>query len=482
MVDLERVVEFAPDAVLIIGAEGEILLANAAAERMFGYPREELLGQSVEMLVPERFHQAHRVDRGRYGSDPHPRPMGSGLNIVARHRQSGEFPADISLSPLGTGATIAIVRDVSERKRMEMALWAATEALEQRLAELRAKSSVLQSILDSMGDGVVVFNQNGQLTTINPAARRLYPKARHNTQLAEWAEAFDLFLPDRVTPFPSEELPMLRVLRGEAVDGLEVFVRHPDVPEGIWTSVTAHPLRDASGVVTGGVLVIRDNSARKFAETALLAGQEAERKRVSRELHDSVSQSLCSLIIDVEMLRNELPESASAIRARIASHQEKLTELSEDVGRVARRLHPSVLERLGLRQAMEQLCGEFGEREGLQVRFSHQALPQSVSPSVALCLYRVTQESLRNIVSHAQTRQATVTLSGTAPAIDLVIEDGGVGFDAEAVHGKARLGLVSIEERVRLVGGRVAIHSRPGTGTRIEVRVPVGMEPLGAKA
>ncbi|MBZ5729102.1 MAG: PAS domain S-box protein [Acidobacteriia bacterium] len=480
MVDLERVVEFAPDAVLIIGGHGQILLANAAAERVFGYPREELLGQSVEMLVPERFRQAHMVDRGRYGSDPHTRPMGSGLNIVARHREGGEFPVDISLSPMGSGATIAIVRDVSERKRMEMALWAATDALEKRVAELRTKSGVLQSILDGMGDGVVVFNQNGQLTTINPAARRLYPKARQNTQLAEWAEAFDLFLPDKVTPFPSEELPMIRVLRGEAVDGLEVFIRHPDVPDGIWTSVTARPLRDGSGVVTGGVLVIRDNTARKFAEGALLAGQEAERKRVSRELHDSVSQTLCSLILDVEMLRHELPAGASAIRERIDSHQEKLTELSEDVGRVARRLHPSVLERLGLRQAMEQLCTEFSEREGVQVRFSHQQLSEPISTTVALCLYRVAQESLRNIVHHAQTRQAAVTLAGIDGGIHLSIEDAGIGFDPEAVQGKARLGLVSIEERVRLVGGRVAIHSQPGSGTRIEVRVPVGTEPRTA--
>jgi len=222
----------------------------------------------------------------------------------------------------------------------------------------------------------------------------------------------------------------------------------------------------------GGILVIQDISARKSTADARLAGQEDERKRISRELHDAVSQSLCVLILDIEMIRQEIPDAAAPIRDRIVLHHEKLTELSEEVGRLTRRLHPSVLERIGLRAAMQQLCNDFSKREGIQVGFSPGELPEAFSEVAASCLYRVAQESLRNIAQHAQTQHASVTLTAAGGRMHLLVEDAGIGFDPESVRGKARLGLISIQERVRHAGGNFSIDSRPGTGTRIDVRVP----------
>jgi signal transduction histidine kinase len=219
--------------------------------------------------------------------------------------------------------------------------------------------------------------------------------------------------------------------------------------------------------------VIRDTTALKFAQGALLAGQEAEGKRIARELHDSVSQDLCNLILDMAQLQQELLGSPGNVCDRINSQKEKLMDLSDEVSSVCRQLHPSVLERIGLNQAMEHLCQEFTERKGLHIRFSHGDSPASLPVASALCLYRVAQEGLRNIVRHARTKHATVLLSASGGCLHLSIEDDGVGFDSKKVSGKARLGLVSMQERVRLAGGSLSIQSEPGHGTRIDLRVPL---------
>jgi signal transduction histidine kinase len=351
-----------------------------------------------------------------------------------------------------------------------------TASLEHRTAELGRQTSIVESILNTVCEGVIVCDPTGKLLLVNPAGLRLHPALPGSERPLEWlpaAQAFGLFRPDRVTLYPADELPLACVLRGEAVDGLEIFVRAPHIPEGIWTSVTARPFQDASGRLMGGVVVIRDTTALKFAQGALLAGQEAEGKRIARELHDSVAQDLCSLILDMALLQGEIPGSLANVHDRINSQKEMLMKLSDDVNSVCRQLHPSVLERIGLNQAMEHLCHEFSERRGIHARFLHGDTPDSLPVASALCLYRVTQEALRNIARHANTKHATVLLFAARGGLHLSIEDDGVGFDPKAVVSKGRLGLVSMQERVRLACGSLSIHSEPGHGTRIDLRVPL---------
>jgi PAS domain S-box-containing protein len=474
--DFEFIVESAPDAVLRVSANGQIVWINAEAERMFGYPRQELLGQPLEILLPLRLRETYARFREKYTTSPSACPIGTVSDFVARRRDGSELFVDVNLSPRTTGGVIAIARDVSDRKHMNLKLRELAATLEQRVAELKSQTNILESILNSMGEGVIVCDQTGKLLLVNRACQRLQPGLRIREEPLQWgsaAEEFGLFLPDKVTPYPADDLPLARVLKGEAVDGLEMFVKIPGAAEGIWTTITARPLQDGSGNLVGGVVVIRDTTALKFAQEALLAGQEAEGQRIARELHDSVCQNLCSLILDMAQLQRELPCSFGEIGDRINSQKEKLIGLAEEVDSVCRQLHPSVLERIGLNQAMEQLCLEINKRKGLQTRFSLGDTPASLSAASTLCLYRVAQESLRNIVRHAQAKHATVLLSATHGGLHLSIEDDGVGFDPKTVAGKARLGLVSMQERVRIVGGTLSIHSKPGHGTRIDLRVPL---------
>ena len=456
------------DAVLIVSTEGRIVRVNGEAQSMFGYPRQELLGQSLEILL------------SKYASSPSTHPKSAVTDALARRRDGSEFLVDLTLSPAAGGGVIAVARDVSDRQRMNQELHRLTSVLKRRVVELARQANILESILNSMGEGVIVCDQTGKLLLVNPAAVRLNavlgPALRGGETRPEWgsiSEKFGLFQPDTVTLIPTDELPLSRVLRGEVVESLDMFIRTPEAPEGICATATGRRLLDGGGNPAGGVVVVRDTTAQKFAQGALLAGQEAEGKRIARELHDSVSQDLCGLILDMALIQRDLPGSFAEIGNRLNSHNVKLMELADEVDSVCRQLHPSVLERIGLNQAMEELCDEFTRRKGLATRFYGGDIPASLPAASALCLYRVAQESLRNIVRHARAAHATVLLSSTHGRLQLSIEDDGVGFDRKTVDAKGRLGLVSMRERVRLVGGSLTICSEPGHGTRIELDVPL---------
>jgi two-component system CheB/CheR fusion protein len=203
----------------------------------------------------------------------------------------------------------------------------------------------------------------------------------------------------------------------------------------------------------------------------LIRGQEDERKRVARELHDDLSQRLSALHLSSADLAR-LPPAAAHAGASYQEQQDRIAEIAEDVRRMAYDLHPAILTHLGLRAALKSFCVEFSGREGIDVEFSAQKEPASLSEEVALCLYRVTQESLRNVARHSGAKSVKVVLKVAGGALQLSIEDHGKGFEVRRNRSGEGLGLLSMNERVRLVHGVLQVKSRVGHGTRIEVRVP----------
>ena len=205
----------------------------------------------------------------------------------------------------------------------------------------------------------------------------------------------------------------------------------------------------------------------------LIGAQEEERRRLARELHDDLTQRLAVLAIDVGKLEQVLEFSPGPELERLHRVREQVVKLSADIHRLSRQLHPSILDDLGLVNAIEAECVNFSQREGIQVKFTSKNVPATLPRDLALCLYRIAQESLRNIAKHAKTDKAVVTLAGTDGGILLSVRDYGMGFDPARVRGNGGLGLISMAERVRLIQGDLSVESRPGQGTRIEVRVPL---------
>jgi PAS domain S-box-containing protein len=202
----------------------------------------------------------------------------------------------------------------------------------------------------------------------------------------------------------------------------------------------------------------------------LIAGQEMERKRLARELHDDLSQKLALLSIEVDLMRQAVGDSVPAA----VGISERVTNISNDVHSLSHRLHPFKLEALGLVEAIRALCADMSKQYGLDVEFVTDAMPARLAPDLSLCLFRIAQEGLHNVVKHSGATGAWLHLSASATEISLQIADCGNGF-VPADHVRTGLGLISMRERINFVGGRLAIRSLPGFGTRIGVRAPLTM-------
>jgi signal transduction histidine kinase len=230
-------------------------------------------------------------------------------------------------------------------------------------------------------------------------------------------------------------------------------------------------------IITGitGIAVERtraDESLRVLT-SSLIQAQEEERRRLARELHDGLNQQLAMLAVELGMLVHQVTESTSALREQLATLRDRAEGLCNDLRRITHQLHPAALEHLGLISALRSHCAEVGRNEGIKVRFQVGAELGAMPRELAVCLYRITQEALRNVAKHSRTQEAWVEIGRHRDGIRLTIVDKGVGFDSRMPEAGKALGLISMRERVQLLSGSVTIKSAPGEGTCVEVRIPL---------
>jgi signal transduction histidine kinase len=203
-----------------------------------------------------------------------------------------------------------------------------------------------------------------------------------------------------------------------------------------------------------------------------VAAQEEDRRRVSRELHDDLGQRLGLLELQIAQMERK-PGGDSSVFSALESLRGSVGEIADDLHRICCRLHPAILENLGLAIAVESYYEEYTTWTSVRTRFMHCGVPEKLAPSIALCLYRVVQEALRNVAQHARATRAVVLMRGMERGIEVTIKDNGCGFRVAGAGRNGRLGLVSLNERVKLAGGRFSIESAPDRGTRIHAWVPI---------
>jgi signal transduction histidine kinase len=202
----------------------------------------------------------------------------------------------------------------------------------------------------------------------------------------------------------------------------------------------------------------------------LLRAQEDERTRIARELHDDVGQQLALLAIDLDLVRSSGGEFESETGSLLDDTLIRAREIAKTVHDLSHRLHPEKLHLLGLVPALSAIQREFS-LPTLNVRFEHRNIPASLPRDVTLCLFRIAQEALQNIVKHSAAHAVSIELVGTDRELTLTIVDDGTGFDGDATTGKG-LGLISMRERLEGISGSLKIRTRPGAGTRLEIAVP----------
>lgn len=204
----------------------------------------------------------------------------------------------------------------------------------------------------------------------------------------------------------------------------------------------------------------------------LMGAQEEERTRISRELHDDVGQQLATLSIAASNLKKDIRPEDSDARAQSGRIQQKLIHLAETIRQLSHNLHPAVLEYSGLAAALQSYCSEFAALTGITISFKALGFFERVPAPVALCLYRIAQEALQNVLKHAQVDRAELAISGSAESVSLTVSDLGAGINPDRRSIPQGLGLVNIKERARLVNGALSILSKPNQGTTLIVTVP----------
>jgi len=328
-------VEASPNGIVLVNSQGRIVMVNKETEKLFGYLRTDLIGEPVEMLIPERYRNTHPDLISEYIANPQARDMGEGRELYGCRKDGSQFPVEVGLSPIqGTDEilVLATIMDMTEKKQAE--------------ARLR--------------------NLSGQL-------------------------------------------------------------------------IRAH---------------------------------EMERARLGRELHDDITQRVARLAIDAGWVIEHAQEEL--VKENMRSTRDGLVRLSEDIHALSYRLHPSVLEDLGLSEALKAECERFTRQQSVAIDITLGEMPSNLPPEMGLCLFRVVQEALRNVGRHAGARRVEVTLRAVDDGIQLVVTDDGVGFDPDSRREHPSLGLASMRERVLLLNGELDIETEPGAGTTILVWIPMG--------
>ncbi|MFO1306050.1 MAG: sensor histidine kinase [Burkholderiales bacterium] len=249
-----------------------------------------------------------------------------------------------------------------------------------------------------------------------------------------------------------------------------IWQQHPVAAAGIIVVLVLQSLL-IGGLMWHRVRLRRAEQEARGLGGRLITAHEDERRRIARELHDDFTQRLAGLAIETAKMEGAVkdPEGKSAAH----SIREGLTVMSEDVHAMSYRLHPSVIEDLGLEEALRTECDRFARYESIRVELDAESVPESLSPEPALCLFRIAQESLRNVSRHANASKVDVSLRTEGEGLGLEVCDNGRGFDVESHKDQVSLGLASMRERVRLLGGRIDVESQPGQGTWVRAWVPL---------
>lgn len=398
---------------------------------------------------------------------------------------------------------VSLALEASERRRVEAELRRAHVELESRVeertaelsrtnqdlqreiavrrqaeSEVRKQSAILSSVLDSISDGVVVTDGEGRFVIFNPAAERILRVGRTDTRPEEWPERYGLYLPDRTTPVPTDQLPLVRAMNGEAVDECELFVRHEGLPEGMWLSVNARPLQDERGAVA----VVRDITERRQAHARILAEQhrtrqmlaahERDRQLIAYEIHDGMVQDVTGALMHLEAFRQRSALEGERLSEEFDLSLQLLRDTIGEARHLISGLRPPILDELGLIAALDYLIGEHRTRSNLKIQFVHDVQFEKLEPLLESTVFRIAQEALNNVQRHSRADRAKVVLRQKGNRLRLSIRDWGVGFNPQR-RLDHRFGIYGIRERARLLGGRARIESVLGQGTRILVDLPI---------
>jgi PAS domain S-box-containing protein len=487
---LEReFLEFAPDAVIGVDETGEIRLVNSRTQAVFGYTREELIGESVEILVPDKVRPGHIAHRDHYFESPRTRPMGAGVDLHARRKDGSEFPCEISLSAVATEngmMALAAIRDTTDRRRDRDELRRAVRRLQAAtdVAIAVGGETDLDRVLEAIVErgralvearALIILLREGEdlvVAATAAVAGGLDPQVTELRMRAD--EASEQVLLGRFTGADLGAKESGRALiapllfRGDPL-GVVVALDRMGEP-GRFTDEDQRLLEAFAASAATGVATARSMAEERLQNT--IDAAEQERSRWARELHDETLQALAVLRMRLssalrEDTVDELHETGQAAVEQIDDEIVKLRRLITE-------LRPASLDTIGLEAALQALSEQHQHASKLKVNCDFElAREEEARPTSVLetAVYRLVQEALNNVSKHSMARRAELTVRDSRGSIEIEIKDDGVGFEPSLV--REGFGLVGMRERAALLGGTLEVTSTRGSGTRVRAEIPL---------
>jgi PAS domain S-box-containing protein len=499
------ILEAIPDAVAAVNQQGVIIQVNSQTEGLFGYTRDKLIGQSVEMLVPERQRPKHHLHRESFHSRPKIRRMGSGLDLCGRRRDGSEFPVEISLSPVATGngvIVLSVIRDISDRKRIEEELRRVNEELDRRKTrELRDSQNRLALIVDSSQDAIIGKNLDGIITQWNRGAEQIYCYTA--------AEIIGRNVSVLCPPERPDEIPGIleKVRHGQRVEYFE-SVRMAKDGRRLNVSIWVSPIYDAEGRVVGASAIGRNITAQKKIEDQLRQSQkmEAVGRLAGGVAHDfnnllgivTACTELLSERVDrenleyVDNIREAAKRGASLTRqllsfSRRQPVQTQILDLNERLKEVSKLLKPLMGDDVEIvlpsRSTTAVVEADPGQLDQIVLNLavnSRDAMPRGGKLIIETGVYDLDEAFARE---HSMTPGRYVMLA---------VSDNGTGMD-EATRSRifepffttkesgkgSGLGLATVYGIVKQSGGHIWVYSEVSHGTTFKIYLPSAEHKLG---
>ncbi len=434
-----------------------LVYLNREVEMLTGYTRAELQTMNPWELVDPEFRPVLQERSKIRQTSGHVLTRFQYKIITKGGEERWLELSDSVMEYEGKPAILATAFDVTSAKRAE--------------SELRDHAMFLDALIFNSPFGIVIKDEYQRVRFCNPAFERMFQFFQ--------SEIEGMDLDQLIAPHDRDGAAHLTGLSRET--GIVHATTQRRRRDGTLLDVELHGVRLFSdSKFVGAFAFYQDISERKRSEEKLQAlrsrltrAQEEERARIARDLHDDTGQRLALLSIDLEQLKQFSVKSQSALTPQLDSLVRIASEITSDVHSVSRRLHPSQVELLGLVRALANFCKDFASRNSMEIRFVHPDHPPSPSRDVALCLFRVAQEAIRNVHKHSGVREAVVELKEVAGALHLRVSDSGAGFDPASLDSAPGIGLLSMEERLRSMGGELAVQSTLGGGTTVEASIPL---------
>jgi PAS domain S-box-containing protein len=499
------ILEAIPDAVAAVNQQGVVIQVNSQTESLFGYTRDELIGQKIEILVPDRQRPQHDLHRAHFHQQPKIRRMGSGLDLYGRRRDGSEFPVEISLSPVATSGEVmvlSVIRDISDRKRIEAELRRANEELDRRKTrELRDSQNRLALIVDSSQDAIIGKNLDGIVTHWNKGAEQIYgytPQEMIGRPISTLAPT------DRSDEIPS----ILRKIRdGERVEFFET-VRLTKDGSRLHVSLSVSPIHDAEGNVVGASTIARNITAQKKIEDQLRQSQKMEAVgRLAGGVAHDFNNLLGIVTACSELLRGRVPSDGVEYIENIQEAAKRGASLTRQLLAFSRK-QPVQTQFLDLNERLKEVNKLLRPLMGDDVEIV--LLPRSTSAIVEADPGQLDQIVVNLAVNarDAMPHGGKLLIATSVLAFDesfarehtmvagryamLAVSDNGNGMD-EATRSRifepffttkeigkgTGLGLATVYGIVKQCGGHIWVYSEPGRGTTFKIYLPSAEHKLG---